>query len=245
MLKVHFIQHVAFEAPGLILSWAENNKYLCTKSVLMEGDKLPQAKDFDLLVIMGGPMSANDDEEYSWLSLEKELVRECLELKKPMVGICLGAQIIANVLGSKVYRAKEKEIGWFPITAASDIASSKLMPELPPELTVFHWHGETFDLPSGAQLLASTKTCTNQAFEFGNHVLGLQFHMEVTPEDVNSMWENCKSDLGVGDYQQGPPAIFGSADMYESVRKPLERALERLVEGLEGRIHSPAAPNLA
>jgi len=232
MLKVHFIQHVAFEAPGLILSWAEKNKYLCTKSILMDGDKLPEAKDFDLLVIMGGPMSANDDEKYSWLVSEKELVRNCLELKKPIVGVCLGAQIIANVLGSKVYRAKEKEIGWFPITAALDVGSSKLMPELPSELTVFHWHGETFDLPLGARLLASTKTCPNQAYEFGNHVLGLQFHMEVTPEDVNSKWENCKSDLEVGEYQQGPPAIFGRAEMYEGVREPLELALDRLVKGV-------------
>ena len=190
MPRIHFIQHVAFEAPGLILSWAQKNKYTYSTSILSDGDSLPKPTDFDLLVIMGGPMSANDDEEFIWLKAEKKLVADCLELKKPIVGICLGAQIIANVIGSKVYRAKEKEIGWWPIEASSEIALSKLMPHLPDELTVFHWHGETFDLPPGARLLASTKTCPNQAFEFNDHVLGLQFHMEVTPDEVNSMWEN-------------------------------------------------------
>jgi len=230
MLKVHFIQHVAFEGPGTILSWAKKNQYQSTTSILLNGDKLPDASEFDLLVIMGGPMSANDDNKYSWLGMEKKLVSDCLELGKPMIGICLGAQVIANVLGSKVYRAQEKEIGWWPIEAAPDIEQSKLASHLPKELQVFHWHGETFDLPVGAKLLASTPTCPNQAFEFGGHVLGIQFHMEVTPVEVNLMWDNCKSDLGVGRYQQHPPEFFGSPELFENVRIVMEKTLDNLAQ---------------
>ncbi len=229
MIRTHFIQHVAFENPGYILSWARKNEHDCTFSILTERDPVPVSSDFDLLVVMGGPMSANDDGTLKWMKAEKQLISRCFDEQKPMIGICLGSQIMASVLGSKVYRGREKEIGWFPIRAAADIQQSDFLPHLPSEQMVFHWHGETFDLPSGARLLASTDNCPNQAFEYGGHALGLQFHMEVTPQNVDAMWEVCGEEISEGPFQQVKPALDGKLSYYHSSHNILERALDNLL----------------
>ena len=152
---------------------------------------IPPHLDYAALIFLGGPMSVNDDLPY--LRREMEIIREAIGRLQPVLGICLGAQLIAKALGAKVYANAQKEIGWFDLHFTPAAAADPLFSGLKTE-TVFHWHGETFDLPSGADLLASSELCRNQAFRVNSHVYGLQFHLEVTPAmvaDWSVQDENC------------------------------------------------------
>src|SRR5262249_26269785 len=150
------------------------------------GEGLPRdVSDLQGLVVMGGPMSVNDGNKYPFLLPEIQLIEKVLNEKKPVLGVCLGAQLIAKALGCRVYPNKHRELGWHPIELTKHAAVDPLFGVLPKKLNVFHWHGETFDLPSGATLLARSKLCENQAFRWGDNAYGLQFHVEVTPTMVS------------------------------------------------------------
>ncbi len=136
----------------------------------------------DLLVILGGPIGAYEDDIYPFLNDEIALIQKRLAAQKPIIGICLGAQLMARALGARVYPGQAKEIGWAPLILTEAGKQSPL--GLVGELSVLHWHGDTFDLPDGATLLASTPITTNQAFVLGRHALGLQFHLEVKGSDI-------------------------------------------------------------
>ena len=164
-----------------------------------ESAKLPDSSRVDLVIAMGGPMSVNDESEHPWLVQEKEFIRQAIRLGQPVVGICLGAQLIASALGSRVYPCRHTEIGWFPVEA---VAADGDVFQLPGGLTAFHWHGEAFDLPSGAVHLAKSDACENQAFQIGRNVVGLQFHLETTPESAALILEHCGDELVPGDYVQ-------------------------------------------
>jgi GMP synthase (glutamine-hydrolysing) len=148
--------------------------------------------DADTLILMGGSMSANDN--VSFLNREIECVQAAVQVGKPVLGICLGAQLIAKALRAKVYANGKKEIGWAPVTFTDAARNDPLFCGHYSEV-IFHWHGETFDLPAGAELLASSAQCRHQAFRFGDRVYGLQFHLEVTPELI-AQW--CLEDEACG-----------------------------------------------
>ena len=162
---------------------------------------------------MGGGMSVNDEQELPWLIAEKEFIRACIGKGKVVVGICLGAQLIASSLGAKVYRNNQKEIGWFPIRKADQIKSA-LFDGLPEEITVFHWHGETFDLPSGAELIASSIACKNQIFLMNKKVVGFQCHLETTTESLISLSESCRSELIPATYIQQESQMIQDGKKY-------------------------------
>ncbi len=149
------------------------------------------------LVLMGGPMSANDD--LPFLRLELALIRQALVEGKPVLGVCLGAQLLAHAAGARVYPNAVKEIGWAPVDWTEAAARDPLFRELPPGESLFHWHGETFDLPPGAEHLAWSGKCRNQAFRLGEATYGLQFHLEVTPEMVED-W--CGQEVNAQDARQ-------------------------------------------
>ncbi|WP_154836945.1 type 1 glutamine amidotransferase [Staphylococcus sp. Marseille-Q1834] len=177
-MSIYILQHVPFEKPGIL-------EALDAKVIkLYETDyRLPDTADIDLLIILGGPMSVNDDIE--WLLQEKKLIRTMIENNKPMLGICLGAQLIAKVLGSTIFQNKEgKEVGFGEIQKATNQYDF-----LPEKLDVLHWHGETFNLPKGAMRLYDSKHCENQAFIYNDNVIGLQFHMETTKETLKDIVE--------------------------------------------------------
>jgi GMP synthase-like glutamine amidotransferase len=134
------------------------------------------------LIFLGGPMSANDDLPY--LRREIQIIQKAAANGVPVLGVCLGAQLIAKALGSRVYKSRVKEIGWFPVSWTQDAREDALFAGLGEPETVFHWHGETFDLPEGAVRLAESEACPNQAFRYGRRVYGLQFHLEVMPEMI-------------------------------------------------------------
>lgn len=198
-MKVHVLQHVPFEGIGSMASWLAERNAAISSTRFFENPVLPISEGLDLIIAMGGPMSVNDEATLPWLRPEKEFVRAAVAHGVPVIGICLGAQLIASALGARVYRNAAKEIGWFPIRATAGGADTFCFPE---QCTVFHWHGETFDLPAGAVRLAQSAACQNQAFQFKRHVIGLQFHLETTPESAGAILDNCGDELVPGPYVQ-------------------------------------------
>ena len=190
-MRIHAIYHVPFEKLGAIEDWIIQKGHLLSETCLYNNQALPSPGEFDMLVLMGGPMSVND-KEYHWIGPEKELIKAAIREGKIVLGICLGAQLIASALGCEVYRAREKEIGWYPVIFTKGRGRIPLLPGQD-AMTVFHWHGETFDLPAEALCLASSEVTPNQAFLYRDHVLAVQFHLEMKPENF-SMMINCTGD---------------------------------------------------
>ena len=176
-MKAHILQHVPFEGPAYIGQWLMARGAQISHTRFWESAALPDPAAVDLLVVMGGPMSVNDEAEFAWLAAEKRFIAEVVALGRPVLGICLGAQLIASAHGARVFRNTEKEIGWFDVHACTGTEDAF---DFPPTTTVLHWHGETFELPPGARLLATSTACRHQAFQLGEHAIGLQFHLEMT-----------------------------------------------------------------
>ena len=184
MRSVLAIRHVHFEGLGLLGDiLAQQGAHI---SYLEAGTADLAAVDAlaaDLLVVLGGPIGAYEQHLYPFLTDELRILRARLEAGRPVFGICLGAQLMAAALGARVYPARRKEVGWAPLTLTEAGRTSMLAP-LDGGVPVLHWHGDTFDLPAGATLLASTEICPHQAFSVGPAALGLQFHLEARPADL-------------------------------------------------------------
>jgi len=193
-MRLHVLQHVPFEGAANILKWAELKSHSITTTAFFEpGYALPGMADFDTLVVMGGPMGVHDEAEHPWLIQEKQFIRAAIDAGKGVIGICLGAQLAADVLGARVYPNAHREIGWFPVTK-SDLPHPVLF-DMDPTQMMFHWHGDTCDLPRGALLLAGSEACKHQAYMWNEQVLGLQFHLEMSPEHIETLIEHCFADL--------------------------------------------------
>src|SRR5215470_3748086 len=167
MIRMAVLQHVEFEGPATIADWAAARGVPVRVFHLDRNGILPSIYDFDMLTVMGGPMSANDQAQLDWLGPEIALVRGAIAADKTVFGVCLGAQMIAKALGARVYPGSAKEIGWFPVERTG---SHPLFDGLPDSFTPFHWHGETFDLPHEATPLAKSKITETQAFAVGRRV---------------------------------------------------------------------------
>ncbi len=206
-LKIHVVQHIDFEGPAYIQEWACQNKYTLSYTKLHKNQKLPKPDDFDLLVIMGGPMSVNDADKYDWLSYEVDFIKTSIEAGKAILGICLGAQLIAKAMEANVYPVEYPEIGWFPILLERKDLPKDLKNTLPDYLTTFHWHGETFDIPRLATGFASSTDTPNQAFIYNRKVIGLQFHPEVNSESIDTMLHHMGHEIHESRYIQPIEAI--------------------------------------
>lgn len=194
-MRVLAFRHVPFEGLGHIQPALES------RGVAVEYVDLyrtaaapPDPTAADGLIFMGGPMSVNDGLPY--LEQETVILRQSLERGQPVLGVCLGSQLLARAAGARVYPNARKEIGWFAIQLTASGEADPLLGELAPRQTVFHWHGETFDLPPGAAWLARSEACQHQAFRLGANAYGLQFHLEVTPEMIAD-WQ--QQDVNCGD----------------------------------------------
>jgi len=196
-VRIHFIQHVPFEDLGYIETYLKQKKNSISSTKMYENSLLPNMNDFDVLFVMGGPMGVYDESIFSWLKKEKQFIKEAIKKEKKVIGICLGAQLIADVLAAKVYINKESEIGWFNIAKIkpSSFMSEKITKNLSNELIAFHWHRDTFDLPENSTLLFENETCHNQGFLYKSNVLALQFHLEVTNESIDNLTYYCQDDL--------------------------------------------------
>jgi len=198
-VKVHVLQHVPFEGLGRIQTWLDTRSASVSWTRFYQSPQLPDLAEVDFLIALGGPMSVNDETELPWLVEEKRFVAAAIRAGKAVLGICLGAQLMASALGARVYPHRLKEIGWFDINRAAAAPDCFQFPEV---TQVFHWHGETFDLPSGAIQLARSAACENQAFQMGAKAIGLQFHLETTPESADAIITHCGQELLASEYIQ-------------------------------------------
>jgi GMP synthase-like glutamine amidotransferase len=224
-MRAHYLQHVPFEGLGSIAPWLAGHGYRTTATRLFEAAAFPDPRDIDLLVILGGPMSVNDGGQLPWLAAEKAFIREV---------IGLGAQLIADVLGARVYPGPAREIGWFPVHGVANAEGADFV--LPPQVSVFHWHGETFDLPPGARRLVRSAACENQAFQWGARVIGLQFHLETTPESARALVAHCRHELGAGAFVQDEAQILAApAAGYTAINRLMAEVLAYLTRASSDR----------
>lgn len=222
-MRVHILQHVFFEGAGSILHWLEHRNAKVSVTRLFDSQPLPSLSDFDVLIALGGPMSVNDEDTLPWLRLEKSLIKDSVESGKPVLGICLGAQLIASSLGAHVYQGEHKEIGWFPVRPIPHQTDSFTFTG---EIDVFHWHGETFSLPVGAVHLAESDGCPHQAFQIGDRTIGLQFHLETTPDSADSIITNCRHELIRAKYVQTEDELRAvEANCYEGINSLMNQIL--------------------
>lgn len=227
-MRAHYLQHVPFEGLGSIERWLGAAGYEITGTRLFENATFPSPGEIDIVVAMGGPMSVNDEHDLPWLVQEKRFLRQCIEDGKSVLGVCLGAQLIASALGARVYPNREKEIGWFPIHAVTSSAGGDVF-RFPPSANVFHWHGETFDLPAGAVHLARSDACEHQAFQIGRSVIGLQFHLETTPESARALVSHCRAELVPSRYIQPEADILAApATQYRAINGLMDDVLSFL-----------------
>lgn len=227
-MRIQVLQHVPFEGPASIATWAAARGHSLATTRLDAGECLPRLEDLDWLAVMGGPMNVDEEGRYPWLVAEKAFIRGAIEAGKRILGVCLGGQLIAAALGAPVQRAVQREIGWFPLTLTPEGRSSPVGEVLPERFLAFHWHGDSFDIPEGAILLASSAACRNQAFLYGGRVLGLQFHLEATAEGVADLLAHCGDDLVAGPYVQGAAAVQAGTAACAQLNGLLWRLLDRL-----------------
>ncbi|HEY4682683.1 MAG TPA: gamma-glutamyl-gamma-aminobutyrate hydrolase family protein [Candidatus Acidoferrales bacterium] len=190
--RILALRHVAHEHLGLLARIAEGEGMACEYvDWFTERDKQPEWTDADAVavVFLGGPMNVDDTEHFPFLAREQEIIQQAVRRKIPVLGICLGAQLIARALGARVYPAGVKEIGWHAVETTPAAAGDPLFKHFRPVETVFHWHGDTVDLPEGATFLARSDRVMNQAFRYMDFVWGIQFHVEVTTKMVTEWVE--------------------------------------------------------
>jgi GMP synthase-like glutamine amidotransferase len=228
-MRVHYLQHVPYEGLGSIERWLMETGARTSVTTLFDAPLFPEVRDIDWLIVLGGPMSVNDEDTCPWLRTEKGFIEDAMARGKVVLGICLGAQLIASVAGARVYPNKEREIGWFPIERMARQEETDLAPVLPEWVEVFHWHGETFDLPPGAIWLARSEASESQAFLIGKRILGLQFHLETTPEGARSLIESCRGDLTPGPFVQSKEEILSSPERFDRVNAIMSDILDHLI----------------
>jgi len=220
-MDILIIQHVAFEKPGHFInifnSYNPNIHYLNIYE-----DSPDRGQNYDVLLIMGGPMNIYEENVYPWLKEEKKIISEAITEGKIVIGVCLGAQLIADSLGAKIYKNKSPEIGWFPVKKTND----RILNFLPDFATVFHWHGETFNIPEKCIAFYSSDVTENQAFIYDRRVLGLQFHLEMQKEDINALIENCRDEIKDSVYVMQEQEML---DYFNSYSYNNKRMLENLI----------------
>lgn len=224
-MRILCLQHVPFETPAAIADWAVARRHRIDTLLMHDGIDLPRLRDIDMLVLMGGPMSVHDSNTLAWLADEKQYLRRALALDKRVLGVCLGAQLIAEALGGTVTRNRYREIGWFPMRRAANLPAH-LAGLLPASLNGFHWHGETFSIPPGATRLASSAACENQAFAWQDRVLGLQCHLEVTPADAVGLGDACAAELVDAPYVQDAATMLAQPQRFAAANVALTRMLD-------------------
>jgi GMP synthase (glutamine-hydrolysing) len=232
-VKALVLQHIACEPPGVYEDVLLERDASIHRVELDEGDLLPDWRDFDLIVAMGGPMSVNDEREHPWLVDEKRLIREAVTAGAGFWGACLGVQLLASSLGARVHAGATPEVGVLPVTLTDEGAADAVLSGLPRELPTLQWHGDTFDLPDGAVRLAGSPAYPNQAFRWGRAAYGVQFHLEVTGgmarawAQVPAYVDSLERTLGPGSAER----LFADFDAASATMQDHARAMfERWVD---------------
>lgn len=232
-MKILVFQHVAFEYPGAIEDWAieHNHELILCKS--FAGDSVQKIDTYDVFIFLGGPMSVHDKNIYQWIEFEKSVITNAFNQNKKIIGICLGAQLIAETFGAEVIKQKSPEIGWHDVDFTWNIGDSRETPGIVTKLTeifpnkmqAFHWHGETYNLPANSIKISESKACENQAFLIGSNVAAFQFHMEIKQEGVKALLENCSEDIDNSDYVQSNDEILNGVENISTMNNVFKRFL--------------------
>jgi GMP synthase (glutamine-hydrolysing) len=209
-MKIIILKHAFYESPDYILKIIKKKKIDYNIINLYKNEKLPDIRSFDYLIIMGGPMGVYEEEKYPWLKKEKKFIKNAIVKNKKILGICLGAQLLAECLGGKVFKNKYKEIGWFPVVLTQAAKHSYVFKNIPTKFVTFHWHNDTFTLPRWCKHIAYSKACKNQAFIYKNNIIGLQFHPEITKDGLRSFLLNCKQKIIKDKYVQNKEKLSGN-----------------------------------
>ena len=229
-MRVHWLQHAEHEGLGCIEPWLRERGHRVAATRLQRGEELPHVDDFDWLIAMGGPMNIYEHDRHPWLIREKFLIRDACVKKKKVLGICLGAQLVADVLGGPVTQSREQEIGWFDVTLDAEAEKSPLFGGFPQRFAAFHWHGDTFAYPPGSTPLMRSEACERQAFSWGQgRVLGLQFHLEVELDDARRWLETDAPPPRR--YVQDAAEILRDPARFAENRRLMRLLLERLAAG--------------
>jgi len=222
MKKVAIFQHANGEWIGSMTDWFADKDFQLQTYRLDLNESLPTLDQFDWLLIMGGPMSAYDEDMYPWLIAEKNIIKQAIESDKSVLGICLGGQLIASAMGADVYRNTQQEIGWYPMTKTHSCAN--WMPE---NLVPLSWHTDCFELPNGAVAFATSTTTPNQGFKLGENVWALQFHLEAQANTVDDFLALDDEGLPTGQYVQSEAEIFTTQHLEQS-RQAIYSLLEQM-----------------
>jgi GMP synthase-like glutamine amidotransferase len=215
MANICVLKHFWCEGPGAFDDALRQAGHRLVTVNLYEGESVPQAGDYDAWLIMGGPMNVDEVDQHPYLLPERRLIAELIRRDRPMLGICLGAQLIARAAGARVYARRPKEIGLFQVELTADAVDDPLFGGLPSPLEVFQWHGDTFDLPADAVWLARSARYEHQAFRLGRRVYALQFHLEVTPATADQWyrdWEQELAELPAGERRPAAAELAASLD---------------------------------
>lgn len=228
-METYIFQHVEYEGPGAILPYLQAKGHNVHIVRLYAGDAIPHEDDVDFAILMGGPMSVLEETIYPYFIREKELCCDMVQLGKPILGICLGAQMIASAFGAAIKKNPEKEIGWHPVEFSGSFAEEIGFPK---SLSVFHWHGETFDipdLPGIATPFAKSEGCKNQAFKLGR-AIALQFHLEATAESMEGMLKNGADEIKAS---EGRKFVQNASEIQKASKAAMAPANELLVKILD------------
>ena len=225
-MKILFVTHASFEQPGSIESWAKKHNHETQEVKPYNGEKLPAIDEYDMLVVMGGPQSPIEIDKSPYLKDEIDLIKQALKQKKRMVGVCLGAQLIAEALGAKTERSPNKEIGMYPVELLGDAAIDPVFSDFPAKFDVMHWHSDMPGIVDGINLLAKSEGCPRQIFRFGDRVYGFQCHFELTKELVEGMVKHCGSDMMAGKYVMTPDQLISLN--YSKINAQMDKVLDYL-----------------
>ncbi|CAL1516903.1 type 1 glutamine amidotransferase [Chitinophaga sp. MM2321] len=227
-MHIHYFQHVPFEGLAAIADWIKQEGH--TSSATRWYEDHPdhtQLANADWLIIMGGSMGVYEQDRYPWMETEITLIREALAQHKKILGICLGAQLLAYALGANVYPHTQQEIGWYPVDFTFQHLAAPLEQALPHRLNAFHFHGDTFDVPPGVTRFAASAACSNQAYIYGDRVIGLQFHMELTPDTLREMLDHGADTISTGGpFIQSPDKIRQHLNLLTENKQAMFRLLD-------------------
>jgi len=227
-MKIDVFQHVPFEGPGTIAPFLEASGKHQIKIVHLYRGELPGAIDSDLLVVMGGPMGVYDEREYPWLVEEKRAIGQQVEAGKKVLGICLGAQLIASVMGAKVRPMGYREIGWFPVESDPHWQRSWSQGLFPDRFEPLHWHGDTFEVPAGATRIGSSRACENQGFVVDEQIVALQFHLEFGARSVRRLARAVPGELDGTRYVQSEEHMLKDEKKFADANGLMQKLLGRL-----------------
>ncbi len=225
-MRVHWLQHAEHEDLGCIAPWLALRGHSVSCTRLQRGEAIPEPDAYDWLIVLGGPMNIYQHAAYPWLVPEKQAIRAALNADKRLLGICLGAQLLADQLGGPVTGNADPEIGWHAVTLSSAGREAAAFRNFPDTFTAFHWHGDTFTLPLGSPPLMASAACANQAFTQGPRVAGIQFHLEVTAANARDWFAHERP--AASRYVQAPDEILAALPNFAENNRLMLKLLENL-----------------